>query len=207
MLSSLIANPVEAVVYLIGIVFALTIHEFAHAWAAVKSGDDTPRLMGRLSLNPASHIDMLGGLMFILVGFGWGKPVVYNPLRLRHRRQELYIALAGPAINLLAALLIRLLIIGILSLNIASTPLVTFLGFLSIVATVNVYLAAFNILPIPPLDGSSIVAYFFPAFRGFFASQIGLILILLLIIPASGGSLLGSVMMPIITFFQTITLG
>ena len=207
MLSSLIANPLEVVVYLIGIVFALTIHEYAHAWAAVKSGDDTPRLMGRLNLNPLSHIDILGGLMFVLVGFGWGKPVMYNPMRLRYRRQELYIALAGPAANLVAALFLRLAIVGLLALNLTSTQATTFLSFLNIVATVNVYLAAFNILPIPPLDGSSIIAYFFPSFRGFFASQIGLILLLLLILPTSGNSLLGAIMLPIISFFQKITLG
>lgn len=207
MLSSLIANPLEVIVYLIGIVFALTIHEYAHAWAAVKSGDDTPRLMGRLNLNPLSHIDILGGLMFVLVGFGWGKPVMYNPMRLRYRRQELYIALAGPAANLVAALFLRLAIVGLLALNLTSTQATTFLSFLNIVATVNVYLAAFNILPIPPLDGSSIIAYFLPSFRGFFASQIGLILLLLLILPTSGNSLLGAVMLPIISFFQKITLG
>lgn len=207
MLSSLISNPSEAVVFLIGIIFALTIHEYAHAWAATKSGDDTPRLMGRLNLNPASHIDPLGGLMFILFGFGWGRPVVYNPLRLRHRYQELLIALAGPFTNLLAALVLRLVIMGLLAANFTSVSAVTFLGYLEIVATVNVYLAAFNILPIPPLDGSSILAYFFPNYRGLFASQLGLMLIILLVLPFGGSNLLGAIITPILHLFQTITLG
>lgn len=207
MLSTLISNPLDAFVYLLGIVFALTVHEYSHAWVATRSGDDTPRLMGRLNLNPASHIDPLGGLMFILLGFGWGKPVVYNPLRLRRRVDELLIALAGPVANLLSALVIRLVIIGLLSLNFTGEQSILFLRFLEIVATVNVYLAAFNLLPVPPLDGSSILAYFYPPFRGVFASQIGLMLILLLILPLGGQNLLGTIMNPLISLLQTLTLG
>lgn len=208
MLTSLLSSPLEAIAYLIGIIFALTIHEYAHAWTAVRGGDDTPRLMGRLNLNPASHIDPLGGLMFILVGFGWGKPVLYNPLRLRHRFSELSIALAGPIANLLAALALRLAIIALAALHLSDTSQgLLFLQYLDLVATVNVYLAAFNMLPIPPLDGSNIVAYLWPPFRGLIASQVGLIIILLLIMPLGTGSALGTVMNPLIALFQRITLG
>lgn len=208
MLTSILSNPLEAIVYLVGIIFALTIHEYAHAWTAVRSGDETPRLMGRLNLNPMSHIDLLGGLMFILVGFGWGKPVIYNPLRLRRRSDELVIALAGPISNLLAALALRLVLIALAATHLAnSNQGLLFMQYLDLVATVNVYLAAFNMLPIPPLDGSNIVAHFWPAYRGLVASQVGLVIILLLILPLGTNSALGTVMNPLITLFQRITLG
>lgn len=208
MWQELINNPVQAIVFLVGIIFAITIHEYAHARAATLFGDDTPRLMGRLNLNPASHLDPLGALLFVLVGFGWGRPVVYNPLRLKRHSDELWIALAGPLTNLVAALLLRLAIMGVALLfpGLPSSG-VLFLQYVAVVAHVNVLLAAFNMLPIPPLDGSSIIAYFFPSYRGLAASQLGLLLLLLLIMPLGSTNLLGTIINPILNAFQFITLG
>lgn len=202
----ILRSPVLAIAYLIFIVLAITIHEWAHAWTATKFGDDTPRLMGRLNLDPRSHIDPLGGLMFILVGFGWGKPVLYNPLRLKRRVDELLIALAGPIINLIAALIFNLIIIVV-------TPSLTGIGWasnlvslLAIGSQVNIILAAFNLIPIPPLDGSSIIAYFFPGYRSIFAGQFGLLILLfLLFVPIGGQSLIGYLINPLLHFFSLIT--
>ena len=149
-------NPQLIGVFLLSIIMAITVHEFAHAWTANKLGDDTPYLMGRVSLNPLAHLDPIGSLAFLLVGFGWGKPVMINPMRFRNKIDELMVALAGPISNILLALLLNVLaaIMQKTGVHIISPD------FLGRAAIISLYLAAFNILPIPPLDGSSIVAYF-----------------------------------------------
>lgn len=195
--------------FLLFVVFAVTIHEWAHAAAAVRLGDDTPRLMGRLTFDPRAHIDPLGGLMFLIAGFGWGKPVIYNPIRLHRRVDELLVALAGPLVNLIAALLLNASVILLAySVTNPGLPLTNLVSFLRLGAQVNIILAAFNFIPIPPLDGSSIIAHFWPGYRSIFASQFGLImLILLLFIPIGGVSLIQVIMNPLTSFFNTITLG
>ena len=163
----LLSNPAIAIVTLAAIVLAITVHEWAHAWTATRLGDDTPRLMGRVTLDPAAHIDPMGGLMFLLIGFGWGKPVIYNPLRLRRRVDELLIALAGPISNLLTALIVNGIRVGLATAFNSNTSAnwQAFLGYLVIVSYFNVVLAAFNLLPFPPLDGSSIIAHFYRPWR------------------------------------------
>jgi Zn-dependent protease len=197
-------SPVDALVFLFAIVLAVTVHEFAHAWAADRLGDDTPRLQGRVSLNPADHLDPMGSILFLLVGFGWGKPVIYNPMRLSRRVDELLVALAGPASNLLFALVAHLLLAVMVQvipgLEVYGSPLST-------LARINVALAAFNMLPVPPLDGSAIVAYFWPEYRSIAGGQIGLILLLvLLFLPVAGGqSLINFVLPPIMGLFHFLT--
>ncbi len=201
---TLIKHPIEALVYLLALIVSVTVHEAAHAWTAYKRGDDTPYLMGRVTLNPAAHLDPVGSLMFIILGFGWGKPVLYNPMRLKHRADELMIALAGPISNI---------VLGIVVLVLAA--LLTHFGvglinpmFLYVFALVNILLAAFNMIPIPPLDGSSIIAYFFPAYRSAVGSQIGFIFIIFLLIPIGGTNLLGLIMGPLTAgATQLVTLG
>lgn len=189
-----------AVIFLFSLVLAITVHEFAHAWTADRLGDDTPRLMGRVTLNPLSHLDPIGSIAFLLFGFGWGRPVIYNPLRLPRRIDELWIALAGPASNIILAILLNLLAFAVRTYD---------LGFLNveilqIAAQINIILAAFNMLPIPPLDGSAIVAYIWPEYRSIVGGQIGLIMLLLLIVTGS----LGLITTPIIHAFTYLaTLG
>jgi len=201
-LSLLTTRPVEALVFLFSIILAITVHECAHAWTAYKLGDDTPLLMGRVTLNPIAHLDPLGSLTFLLFGFGWGKPVQYNPLRLPRKVDELFIALAGPASNIILAIILSALA---LTMEHVSTPLIA-PSFLRLAAYVNVLLAAFNVLPIPPLDGSSVVAYFFPQYRSVLGGQLGLILLLALIfLPVGNATLLDSILNPLIHLFQYIT--
>lgn len=199
------------IAFLLTFVFAICLHEWAHAITATKLGDDTPRLNGRTTLDPRAHIDPIGAIMFLLFGFGWGKPVIYNPLRLRSKWSELWIALAGPAINLIAALICNLLVIGLIALatqtGSAPTALTNFIAILQLVASINVMLAAFNLLPIPPLDGSSIIAVFWPQYRSMFAGQLGLFLLLALIfIPVNGGNILSNLINPLTHLFSIITL-
>ena len=188
-------SPISALVFVLSIVAAITIHEFAHAWTADFLGDDTPRLQGRVSLNPAAHIDPIGGLAFLLVGFGWGKPVIYNPMRLPKKIDELYIALAGPLSNIIFAIFINIIIFAL------HGHFAVFAGFLSLLVYINIILAAFNLLPIPPLDGSSLVAYFWPDYRSAFGGQIGLVI--LLIVMFSGA--LSYIISPLITLFTHIS--
>lgn len=208
LISLLFDNPILGIAFLVFIVLAITVHEWAHAWAATKFGDDTPRLMGRLNLDPRSHIDPIGGLLFLFVGFGWGRPVIYNPLRLKKRIYELWISLAGPAVNLIAATIFNLLAYLIIQYAGGAAIWVNIVALLTIGAYINVLLAALNLIPLPPLDGSSIIAYFYPPYKSIFAGQFGLLILLfLLFVPVGGQPLIGIIMNPLINIFNTITLG
>jgi Zn-dependent protease len=142
------------------VLIGLTIHELAHAWIALKLGDDTPKLLGRVTLNPLRHIDILGFVLLVVAGFGWGKPVIINRNNLKHPfRDDVLIALAGPASNLLFAvvlvLVLRVLFVfaAVRSSSLFSTIISTLFVFISM----NVSLGLFNLLPIPPLDGSHLL--------------------------------------------------
>ena len=170
------------------LLFSLSIHEAAHAWMADRRGDYTARYMGRVSLNPAAHIDPIGTILFPLLNFfmnvpliGWAKPVPVNPMHLKDpARDHMYISLAGPLANLLAsagALVLLLLLkwfvpgAGIVVVNMAYTMdiagshsvLTPIAGILFFMMVINFMLAIFNLLPVPPLDGHWIVAGLLPA--------------------------------------------
>lgn len=201
-LNLLLTNPFEAAIFLFGILLAISIHEYAHAASAVYFGDDTPRLMGRTTINPLAHIDPWGAIFFLIAGFGWGKPVIINPMRFSKRIDELYTSLAGPFSNLIFALVLNLIIIVLTKYNLPDSLITTF----SLLSTVNISLAAFNIIPIPPLDGSSILDFFYPGYKTFGVQYGMFILILFLIIPGPSGSLLTSILTPIFNLFSLITL-
>jgi Zn-dependent protease len=196
-------SPIEAIAFLLALVAAVSVHEFAHAWTAWRLGDDTPYYQGRVTLNPASHLDPIGSLMFLLIGMGWGRPVLYNPANLHRKVDELLVALAGPASNLLFALGLNILTL------LVGDSMPQYAQFLQQASLVNVFLAAFNMIPIPPLDGSSIIAYFWPEYRSLAGGQVGLIILLVLIFLPVGptGSLLSSLLLPIQSlFFYATTL-
>ena len=170
--------------YLIpAVVISLTIHEFSHAWVAVKLGDPTPRYDKRLSLNPLNHIDIIGFIVMLLVHFGWAKPVRVNPMYFENpRKGMMYTALAGPISNL--ALCIVASLLYFLSF-VFSFP--TYLVLLFYYLTfMNISLAVFNLIPISPLDGSRIATYFFPRYATFMARHgniIQIVFIAFLILP------------------------
>jgi len=147
----------------ITLVIAFSVHEFAHAWAADRLGDDTPRLNGRLTLNPRVHLDVLGTLMLLFAGFGWAKPVPINPVALR-RRGVMLVAAAGPLSNLLLALLAALPFqADVLQRTGPATRLLPSLSsFLQLFIFVNLILLLFNLIPISPLDGEKVLSYFLP---------------------------------------------
>ncbi len=145
----------EVLILLIPVLlFALCFHEFAHAWVAFKLGDPTSKNSGRLTLNPMAHLDLMGSLMILFVGFGWAKPVPVDSRYLRNPRKDMMkIAFAGPAANLLLAF------IGgtIIRANVVSGSLIIMLVLFT---QINIMLAVFNMIPIPPLDGSQIFSGF-----------------------------------------------
>ena len=143
--------PPEVLVLLIPVLlFALVFHEFSHGWVANKLGDPTAKYAGRLTLNPVAHLDMMGSLMILFVGFGWAKPVPVDSRYLANPRTDMMkIAFAGPASNLLLALIAGSFIRFTGNLGSLSTMLMMF-------TQINIMLAVFNMIPIPPLDGSQI---------------------------------------------------
>ncbi len=153
-------SPQELLKIVPAILIGLTVHELAHAWVALRLGDDTPRLMGRVSWNPLKHIDLFGFIMLVVAGFGWAKPVMINRANLKNPvRDDILIALAGPFSNLAFSLLLVLALKAVVVLvpfsaqRVFETVTSVFLAFIAI----NVSLGLFNLLPIPPLDGSHVV--------------------------------------------------
>lgn len=178
----------------LALIIAVTIHEFAHAFVADKLGDPTANLEGRISLNPLKHLDPVGTLMLLVFRFGWGKPVPFDPFNLRHpKRDSALIALAGPTSNLILASLLSII------LKLSTLPLLTLLIPIIIM---NINLAIFNFLPIPPLDGSKILYGILPLSWAeefnTFMKDYGMILLILLIIPIGGSSLAINLILPVI---------
>jgi Zn-dependent protease len=152
------------------LLIALTVHEYAHARTAVALGDPTPRFMGRLTLNPVAHLDPIGLLMLWLFKFGWAKPVPINPSYFKNYRQGMVmVSLAGPVSNMILAL-ITAFAIGILAkMQLLSGDWVKVLWM---TYSYNIILAIFNLVPIPPLDGSKVLASLLPGQQGHVFDQL-----------------------------------
>src|SRR5881397_1915850 len=146
-------DPVGFVAFIIAIVLGITVHEFMHAYAAHRLGDDTAKVLGRLTLNPMAHLDPFGTLLLVLAGFGYGKPVPFNESRLRSALAVTFVALAGPLAN------IALAAVAALPLRFGSAEVFgdAYAEILGAVVLWNCVLAIFNLVPIPPLDGANVV--------------------------------------------------
>jgi Zn-dependent protease len=146
-------DPVGFIAFVIAIILGITVHEFMHAYTAHRLGDDTARLLGRLSLNPMAHLDPFGTLLLVLAGFGYGKPVPFNESRLRTTMGVTFVALAGPLANLVLAALCAI------PLRFSSASLLggAYEEILTAIVLWNCVLAIFNLVPIPPLDGANVV--------------------------------------------------
>ena len=152
---------IEVIAGLPGLIIAMTIHEYAHARVAYALGDYTPRLQGRLTLNPAAHVDPIGLLMLFIVHFGWAKPVQINPMNFSNpRRDDILVSVAGPASNLIVSFiaLIILVLLAKFDFPFSEGTLLVF----NLIIIYNINFAIFNMLPIPPLDGSHILKNFLP---------------------------------------------
>ena len=164
------SNPLGFVIDMLyripGLLIGITIHEFAHAKAANLLGDPTPKLQGRVTLNPFKHFDLFGLIAILLIGFGWGKPVIINPLYFKKKRRDGFIvSIAGVTTNFIAAFLFTGLYVFLLprfdyGINPALTTEILF-NIISGIITINLALMIFNLLPIPPLDGFNMVTEIF----------------------------------------------
>lgn len=200
MLGFFFESPLLFAIWALALLAAITIHEFAHALIADRLGDPTPRLQGRLTLNPLAHLDPIGTLMILIASFGWGKPVQFDPYNLENpRRDAALISLAGPVSNIALA--------SVLSLLFRFYPSPFIVPFI----VLNVSLAVFNMVPVHPLDGGKIISGILPAkqSRVFDAilNRYGMILLLGLILPIFGGrSAISLIISPAINFLLSIYL-
>jgi Zn-dependent protease len=206
MLLNGLGNPVQLVALVATLLVGLTVHEYAHAWSAFKLGDDTAYMQGRLTLNPLAHIDPMGALMLLVVGFGWAKPVPINPYVLG-QRGTLFVALAGPVSNVLLASAGALVLRSGL---VSGTEFVDL--FLLYFVVFNLALAVFNMLPIAPLDGWRVLLGVVPretAHRLQAYERYSGVLLLVLIMSGfvTGTSILGKIIWVPVTFLSGLLLG
>jgi Zn-dependent protease len=185
------STMIYLVAFLFAVVISITCHEFSHGYVALKQGDDTAKLAGRLTLNPLAHFDLFGFLSFLLFGFGWAKPVPINPLRFKEYRKGIFLtSIAGIVCNIFLAFFSA----GgyVLFCNIAVAESSTFVKFVVLffqyffylMCTINISLFVFNLLPIAPLDGYNLVASLSPANSKFvrFMRKYGVIILIVLVI-------------------------
>ena len=191
--------------------FALSFHEFAHAWMASRCGDNTAARMGRLTLNPMAHLDVMGSLMILFVGFGWAKPVPVDSRNLRDPRTDMMkVAAAGPLSNLLLAMLAGMawrLLGGINFLLDTNFPVLIFYF-----TQINIALAVFNLIPVSPLDGSQIFSGYLMKTNPELALKIQsygpqVLFGLILFGYVTGFSILWLVMKPFVNFFMLLFIG
>lgn len=184
------------------LLLAMSFHEFSHGYVADRLGDPTPRQSGRLTLNPIAHIDPIGLLMLWILKFGWAKPVPINPLYFKDRRKGVFlVALAGPLSNVLLAIVTRILLVPF-----GHVPVLA--PILYLLYVYNLIFAAFNIIPVPPLDGSKVLWSLLPPREAYVISQYEMYgQVLLLVLVFTG--IIGKVMWPLINgldYFITLIL-
>lgn len=208
-LSSILQDPLSLLYTLPAIIIGLTVHEWAHAFAADKLGDPTAKNLGRMTLNPFAHIDLFGFLCLLVVGFGWAKPVPVNPRNFKnYRRDDIIVSLAGIAMNLVVAFFATILFyFGVYRWNLGSNE-AFYTIFLSIV-TINLSLAVFNLLPIYPLDGSHVFESLFMRYipRFFkFLRQYGQYILIALLVSGLVSTVLGTVVSWLFEGFSSVAI-
>jgi Zn-dependent protease len=203
LLSILFNDPLSFLIIAVGLVVSVTIHEFAHAFAADKLGDPTPRYQGRVTLDPRAHLDPMGTVAILILGFGWGKAVQFDPYNLKDpKRDTALIALAGPASNIILATILSIAI-GVFGIS------GSLFSILATIIFINVMLAIFNLVPIAPLDGSKIAQALLPKQIALeyeiFMRKYGTLVLIGLIFPWNGsGSPISHLISPIIDFLVSV---
>lgn len=192
----------------------MPVHEMAHAYAAYKCGDDTAKLKGRLTINPFAHLDLIGTLMILFFGIGYANPVPVNPARLKHPRKNMaLISFAGPLANIIMSFIFIFLTYFLMFIAPTNNVIYMVASFFSYAAQVNVTLAVFNLIPIPPLDGSKILTavlpdkLYFSLMRYERYIMIGLFVLLFLGVLNGPISWLSDILLNIISFIPSLIFG
>ncbi len=212
-------NPSVIITYIIILLTAFPVHEFAHAWVADRFGDDTPRVNGRLTLNPFAHLDPIGTILMLLVGFGYAKPVPINPYALQRRSSAapMLVSLAGPMSNFLMAILAAIPFrLGLVSISALTTTTTRFLPnmaqFLYLFIQINLLLMLFNLIPLFPLDGEKVIAFFLPPAGQQVLDNIRpfspiILMVILFVLPLVGFNLLGNIIGPALRSISLFLIG
>jgi Zn-dependent protease len=212
-------DPSTLIASVIVLLVAFPLHEFAHAWTATQFGDNTPRLYGRLTLNPVAHLDLMGSMLLLVAGFGWAKPVPVNPYALERRSPAamMWVSLAGPLTNFLLAILAAIPFrLGLVSVAQGFAPseglLPNFDKIMVQFIYINLLLALFNLIPLAPLDGEKIASYFLPPNLSRYWDAIrpyGPMILLLLVLSGSllGFDLIGRIIGPPLVFLFGLLVG
>ncbi len=209
-------DPLTLISRAIILVIAFTIHEFSHAFVANAYGDDTPRLNGRLTLNPLVHLDVMGSLMLLIAGFGWAKPVPVNPYALKQRSRSAmkWVSVAGPLSNLMMAFLAALpLKIGLVDLFGLQANGLRMLGIFWVeFIWINIALMVFNLIPVAPLDGEKVLDFFLPpsaqaAYERIRPYSPAILLILIFALPYIGIDIISWIMSPAVNGLFTLFTG
>jgi len=190
-------NPLVFVLVVLALVLSITIHEFAHAYVATKLGDNTAKDLGRVSLNPLAHLDPIGTLMLVFVGFGWGKPVPFNPYALKNPKVDsALISVAGPISNFILAIILAVIAKFV-------NPDGIFFAFIYLTIFYNLILGIFNLIPLHPLDGFKVVYGILPqnlAWQWQQTEQYGIYVLMLLVLTRSTGAFIT----PLIKFSMSL---
>ncbi len=198
-------DPVVIALRIPALLIAITFHEFAHARMAYYFGDNTAQRQGRMNLNPLSHLDPIGTIMILLVGFGWAKPVPINPYNFNEYRKGLrWVSFAGPMINFILGFFSLLFYSILISRDITGG---LFLQFVSVLTQLNILLAIFNLIPIPPLDGSKILMSFLPdSYLGYYRTieQYAPLILLLLVFTRALGVIIYPLFSLVLNLFSSI---
>ena len=197
-------DPMIALAFIVGLVFAISIHEFAHAFVAWRLGDPTAKLAGRLTLNPAAHLDPIGTIALLLVGIGWGKPTPFDPFNLRNiKRDSALISVAGALSNFLLSALIFLPYLIAYFTGYLNAQIHSIYQTASVVIWINLILGVFNLIPISPLDGFKVLGGLLPRewYSDFIQTErYGIFILLLLLVTG----VLGRIIFPIVTFIYNL---
>jgi len=197
-------NPITALVFVIGLVVAISIHEAAHAFVAYRLGDPTAKLAGRLTLDPRSHLDPIGTLALLLVGFGWGKPTPFDPFNLRNvKRDSALISAAGAVSNFILATVLSLPYLIAYFTNSVNLTIVNLYQLLSPIILINLLLGVFNLIPVHPLDGFKVLAGLLPRdwYRDFVQTErYGIFILLLLLVSGA----ISKILFPIVSYLFNI---
>lgn len=212
MIELLLENPLAGLIAIAVLLVSLTSHEYAHGWMADRLGDPTARVMGRLSFNPISHLDLMGSIFLVFFGFGWAKPVPIDPYNFKNPKMDtLKVAIVGPLTNFALALIFTFMI-KILTMYFGNQSILMIFNLaLSYAVYINVTLAIFNLIPIAPLDGFKVVAGLLDGRQlseWMSLERYGFIFLMFLIFPILGkSSVFGTIISPFIRFITSLLLG